>query len=177
MARRRLFISYSHEDIDHIGPIIDLIRFTRPDFVFQDLRDLKPDDLWEDTIFDAIDFCRIFVLFWCEHSAHSQFVRKEIDYALGEGKDFVPLLLDDTELNQELTRFQAIDLRKAVFHKIKEIPAEPEPPPPPGYDPFNPDKRKRWYSSVVREGESNFQGEYIVVETLSEIIDKKDPFR
>jgi len=111
-----VFISYSHEDAGRIAPIIKLVGALREDLVFQDIRSIEPGKRWEPQLLDALNHARIVIVFWCEHSEKSEYIRKEYEIAINAGKDILPLLLDDTELPRALNAYQWIDLRGAEFH-------------------------------------------------------------
>ena len=50
--------------------------------VFQDVLDLDPGQRWERALYREIDLCDVFLLFWSRAAAASEWVAKEIDYAL-----------------------------------------------------------------------------------------------
>ena len=54
------------------------------------------------------------VVFWCLHSLRSGEVRKEYEFALSNGKDILPILLDDTPLPAELGEFQSVNFQGLV---------------------------------------------------------------
>ena len=53
-------------------------------------------------------------MFWCRHASESKEVSSEWQAAVEQGKDVLPLLLDDTPVPSELGAFQWIDFRGAV---------------------------------------------------------------
>lgn len=111
-----VFISYSHEDKKYVDPIVKLIRTMREDLVFQDTADILPGKLWEPQLLQTLSGCQIIVVFWCRHSASSKYVKKEYSIAIKEGKDILPVLLDNTEPNSKLSLYQWIDLRGVIRH-------------------------------------------------------------
>jgi hypothetical protein len=50
--------------------------------VFQDILDLDPGERWQKALYHQIDNCDVFLLFWSHAAAASEWVGKEIDYAL-----------------------------------------------------------------------------------------------
>ena len=56
----------------------------------------------------------VVLVFWCHHSFTSYDVRKECDLAVEQGKDMLPLLLDDTPLPRTLAGRRAIDWRARI---------------------------------------------------------------
>jgi len=49
---------------------------------FQDVLHLKPGDRWERKLYRHIDKCDLFLLFWSTAAKRSQWVLKEVRYAL-----------------------------------------------------------------------------------------------
>lgn len=63
---------------------------------FIDVMDLRPGDIWDPKIFQAIDRSDLFVLIWSHNAEQSKWVRKEARYALKRaneyhGPDFHPI--------------------------------------------------------------------------------------
>jgi hypothetical protein len=50
--------------------------------VFQDILDLEPGERWARELYREIDNCDVFLLFWSRAAAASEWVAKEIAYAL-----------------------------------------------------------------------------------------------
>jgi hypothetical protein len=109
-ARKRFFISYSRADKDLVEPIVQLLR-TAPTDVFLDIDSIEPGDIWTDRLERAIKGASSFVIFWCDHSANSAWVRKEWTFAVGNKKRVIPVFLDSTGLPDELKTFQGINFR------------------------------------------------------------------
>lgn len=107
-----IFVSYSHTDSPLVAPIVSLLRASNA-FVFRDADSIRPGKRWRDEIGTAIHEASIVVVFWCHHASTSQEVRKEYNAAIAQGKDVLPLLLDETPLPGPLDDFQYIDFREA----------------------------------------------------------------
>lgn len=130
-----VFISYSHDDKDLVTRVVPLVRALRSDLVFQDV-DMIPGKPWERQLQGALDEAKMIIVFWCEHSSRSDYVRKEYEKAINQEKDVLPLLLDDSPLSDPLKAYQWVDFREIIKHrKIYERPPtessmsiEPEPP-------------------------------------------------
>ena len=63
---------------------------------FIDVLTLRPGDMWNPKIFEAIDESDLFVVIWSTHARDSEWVKKESHYALRHYKehgnpDFVPI--------------------------------------------------------------------------------------
>ena len=114
--RRGVFISYGREDERYILPVIKLIRTLRYDFVFQDTRNIVAGKLWEPQLLEALNRCKIIIVFWCRHSANSAYVKKEYETAIETKKDVLPLRLDATPLSEALAAYQCIDFRYFGLH-------------------------------------------------------------
>lgn len=114
-----VFISYSHEDVSIVLPIIKLVRSIRDDLVFHDVQDIRAGKPWEPQIVNALNQAEIVIVFWCSHSSKSDYVRKEYLKAIENNKDVLPIILDKTELSLELSKYQAIDFGNIFMHNIK----------------------------------------------------------
>ncbi len=111
-----VFISYSHEDRDRIDPIVQLVRAMKKDSVFQDFISIRPGEKWANEIMDALEHCQTVLVFWCEHSAASDWVRQEYEAGIAANKEVIPILLDDTEVPDPLRVFQWLDFRRDKPH-------------------------------------------------------------
>lgn len=116
-----VFISYSHKDAKLISPIVQLIRSMRSDLVFQDTLSIKPGKPWESQLGDALQQSDVVIVFWCSHSKNSSEVKKEYEKAIQENKDVLPVLLDGSELPDEIAKYQWIDLRTVIQHRKSSL--------------------------------------------------------
>ena len=112
-----VFISYSRKDREVIAPIVELIRAMKDDLVFQDYQNIKRGKRWKPQLLNAISKAAMIVVFWCEHSAKSQYVKEEYGFAIDKDKDVLPLLLDNSELADALSEYQWIDLKGFHVHQ------------------------------------------------------------
>jgi len=113
-----IFISYSHQDAKLVRPIVRLLRATK-DLVFQDTDSIRPGRKWRPQIEKTLIEAKLIILFWCKHSIKSEEVKKEYKYALESKKDVLPLLLDKSELPDELGEFECVDFRKLSRYNHK----------------------------------------------------------
>ena len=111
-----VFISYSSEDRDRIDPIVQLIRTLKKDSVFQDFLSIRPGEKWADEIMEALKHCQTVLVFWCEHSAASDWVRQEYEAGIGANKEVIPILLDNTAVPALLREYQWLDFRRDEPH-------------------------------------------------------------
>jgi TIR domain-containing protein len=78
---RRAFLSYASEDRVHVLRSAQFLKAMNIEY-FQDLLDLEPGQRWERHLYEQIDDCDLFLLFWSRHAAASEWVIKEAKYAL-----------------------------------------------------------------------------------------------
>ena len=88
---RHAFVSYSSQDRAEVLRRVQAFRIAGLK-VFQDILDLGPGERFEKTLFNEIDKCDVFLLFWSHAAATSEWVAKEIAYALArkQGDDERP---------------------------------------------------------------------------------------
>lgn len=111
-----VFVSYSHSDASLVAPVVKLLRVNKS-MVFQDIDDIRPGKKWREEIANALAKSDLVVVFWCHHANRSDEVSKEWKVAIEQDKDLLPLLLDNTPLPSELSKFQWIDFRDVVGTK------------------------------------------------------------
>lgn len=78
---RRAFVSYSSQDRAEVLRRVQAFRIAGLS-VFQDILDLDPGERWQKALYHEIDNCDLFLLFWSHAAAASEWVGKEIEYAL-----------------------------------------------------------------------------------------------
>lgn len=79
----RAFVSYSSADRAAVLARVQVLRAARIDY-FQDI-DMEPGERWEKQLYRQIDGCDLFLLFWSQAAKDSEWVKREVDYALGLG--------------------------------------------------------------------------------------------
>ncbi len=77
----KAFISYASKDRDKVLARIQMMKVLGIDY-FQDILDLDPGARWERELYKHIDECDLFLLFWSTASKESEWVMKEVQYAL-----------------------------------------------------------------------------------------------
>jgi kumamolisin len=94
------FVSYASKDRKEVLKQVQILEATKIKF-FQDILSLRSGDLWEKKIYENIDGCDLFLLFWSQAAKDSPWVIKEAEYALarqakdpGKEPDFVPVVLE-----------------------------------------------------------------------------------
>ncbi|HET7896395.1 MAG TPA: toll/interleukin-1 receptor domain-containing protein [Flavisolibacter sp.] len=136
-----VFVSYSREDIAFVNPIVELVGAVRKDLVFQDTRSLQKGKPWMPQLLAALNEADVVLVFWCQHSAESEYVKLEYETAVRNNKVVIPLQLDDSELIKPLADYEGIDFRAMHLHDrpqpntVPQVPAVAEgqqfPPLPP----------------------------------------------
>jgi hypothetical protein len=88
---RQAFISYCSEDRAEVLRRVQMLRLVKLKFR-QDLLDLQPGQEWESALYSWIDESDVFFLFWSRAAKKSDWVEKELQYALGRkgGRDEAP---------------------------------------------------------------------------------------
>jgi hypothetical protein len=78
---RHAFVSYAAADRAEVLKRVQMLARVSIDF-FQDLLKLEPGERWERGLYKQIDRSDVFFLFWSTAARNSEWVAKEIDYAL-----------------------------------------------------------------------------------------------
>lgn len=120
IMKKGVFISYSHADKDFIAPVVKLIRGLRQDLVFQDYDNLEVGKPWEPQLLEALANAGMVVVFWCSHSAQSDWVKKEYQLAIQKAKEVLPIMLDDTKMPHDLSAYQGINMSNFISHGNKK---------------------------------------------------------
>jgi len=95
-----VFVSYSHTDRLQVYPIIDYLNKTGINIWYDEGIPISED--WKSLIVDNIERCSAFLVFISPHIIESEYVRKEISFALKKQKPFFSVYLKETELPSEL---------------------------------------------------------------------------
>jgi hypothetical protein len=92
---RKAFISYSTHDIEEVLKRVQMVECLHVDY-FQDFQTIKPGQRWEQELYRNIDECDVFLLFWSRSARDSEWVMKEVRYAMkrkGDDDDNPPELI------------------------------------------------------------------------------------
>lgn len=94
------FLSYASADRFEVLRRAQMLRLTGIGF-FHDLLSLEPGECWEKQLYEEIDRCDVFYLFWSSQAKASEWVLKETEYALArracsaEGDpDIIPVIIE-----------------------------------------------------------------------------------
>jgi hypothetical protein len=102
LARRygRAFLSYASPDRAEVLKRAQALEAVRIEF-FQDLLSLEPGERWERRLYEEIDSCDLFLLFWSRHALASKWVIAETERARARrarkdhaAPDIVPIVLE-----------------------------------------------------------------------------------
>ena len=101
-ARRyeKAFVSYATMDRKEVLKRVQMLQILKTEF-FLDLLSLDPGDRWEKKLYEQIDQCDLFLLFWSQAAKDSQWVLQEAEHALKHQQenpdsepDIVPVILE-----------------------------------------------------------------------------------
>jgi TIR domain/Histone H1-like nucleoprotein HC2 len=94
------FVSYASKDRKEVLKRVQILEILKTKF-FQDILSLDPGDRWKKKLYENIDRCDLFLLFWSEAAKDSQWVLKEAEYAVARQQknpqsepDLVPVVLE-----------------------------------------------------------------------------------
>jgi len=103
-SQPHIFVSYAHADASHVLPLVDEIE-AQGTPMWIDRGDLKAGQGWSGSIVRAIKSSSRFCLMCSEASFASHSVLREVHLAAKYQKTFLPILLDDAELNEDMEYF------------------------------------------------------------------------
>ena len=95
-----VFVSYSHTDRLQVYPIIDYLNKTGINIWYDEGIPVSED--WKSSIVDNLERCSAFLVFITPHIIDSEYVRKEISFALKKQKPFFSVYLKETQLPSKL---------------------------------------------------------------------------
>ncbi|MGE0645659.1 MAG: toll/interleukin-1 receptor domain-containing protein [Nitrospira sp.] len=113
MAPCNVFLSYSRHDRLVVEPIAKILRVTRS-VIFRDEDSIPLGKRWESVIGASLISCHTVIVFWSTAASDSKAVASEYSRGIQLKKDIVPVLLDDTPLDEALAKYQCLDFREVV---------------------------------------------------------------
>ncbi len=97
---RTAFLSYARDDLPRVLEHHQSLAAVGLE-VFQDVLGLEPGERWERKLFESIDQCDVFLIYWSSAAAQSEFVQREIEHALAVRNaspdarpDIIPVVLE-----------------------------------------------------------------------------------
>ena len=122
-----IFVSYSHTDRLQVYPIIDYLNRTGINIWYDEGIPVSED--WKSSIVDNLERCSAFLVFITPRIIDSEYVRKEISFALKKQKPFFSVYLKETQLPSKL-EFEIGDIQfmnkylmpePEFYNKLKEM--------------------------------------------------------
>ena len=122
-----IFVSYSHTDRLQVYPIIDYLNKTGINIWYDEGIPVSED--WKSSIVENLERCKAFLVFITPHVIDSEYVRKEISFALKKQKPFFSIYLKETQLPSKL-EFEIGDIQfmkkylmpePEFYNKLKEM--------------------------------------------------------
>lgn len=112
--REQLFLSYSREDSVFAFRLRDdLVK--RGFNVWMDQVDIPGGHHWDETIEEALSESRVLLVLSTPASIKSQNVRDEVDYAIDEGIDILPLLYKEVKFPLRWRRYQYVVINEKNY--------------------------------------------------------------
>jgi hypothetical protein len=94
------FVSYARNDLAEVIKHVQVLQALGVEF-FQDFLSIRPGQAWSKVIYENIDRSDLFLLFWSSAAAKSEWVRREIRWAVeahqasrGKSPDIIPIVIE-----------------------------------------------------------------------------------
>jgi len=129
---RHAFLSYASPDRAEVLKRAQGLKAAGLSF-FQDVLSLEPGQRWERRLYEEIDRCDVFLLFWSSRAAASEWVIREAEYALArqsasqDAPDVTPVLLEGPPVPLPPDSLKAIHFNDALRYVIAGVEAEDRP--------------------------------------------------
>ncbi len=107
-----IFISYSHKDFKFADTLKKRLQDAGYKDIWLDRESIEAGADWNDAIDKGIKNSFVVLVILSKDSAESHYVTYEWAYALGQGKNVIPLLLEDIEIHSRLSKLQIKDFRQ-----------------------------------------------------------------
>lgn len=122
---KKLFISYSHDDIIKVKRFALLLSLHGFD-LWMDEKNISSGDNYTTKIFSGIHESDAYLVFLSSNSLKSAWVNAEIDFALREKIErkrlvIIPVLLEDVDIPISLTNIDYLDARFSMQAAVKEF--------------------------------------------------------
>lgn len=98
MEQHVIFISYSRHDKEVVFPFVEQINKALNVECWIDLEGIESGEQFENVIIKAIDECKVVLFMLSDSSLKSDWTKREVYYAEGEGKRIVPVLVKGDKL-------------------------------------------------------------------------------
>ena len=112
-----IFASYAHTDSNRVFPEIG--RWNSQGYRIWYDEGIVPGNEWPEEVANALDKCSTFVVFISPNSVLSRNVKNEINFALNEGKTFIAVHIEETQLPPGL-RLRMGDIQAIMKYRLSE---------------------------------------------------------
>ncbi|MFX0026429.1 MAG: tetratricopeptide repeat protein [Candidatus Hermodarchaeota archaeon] len=112
-----VFVSYTHADKLEVYPIIDYLNKMGINIWYDE--GIPISENWKKSIAVNLERCKIFLVFISHHIIDSEYVRKEISFAIKRHKPFFAVYLKETKLPTEL-EFEIADIQAMMKYLMPE---------------------------------------------------------
>jgi formylglycine-generating enzyme required for sulfatase activity len=117
----RIFISYSHRNMQFKDQFVNWFKANHPDHIIRDDTHLKGGQDWWPKVLQEVATCDVFVYLVSNKSLKSNYCRQEFAQAVNQGKRILPILIHGNvdwklagEIAPLLRRIQWVDLSKGM---------------------------------------------------------------
>jgi|GEM_PF-3439242 len=108
MSKNKIYCSYSSSDREIVLNTVNVLKNKGLDVWFDQL-DISLGERWDESVERALDESNIVLVFMSKASLESSNVMDEFSIAIVEGKQIMPILIENCELPMRLKRFQYVD--------------------------------------------------------------------
>jgi hypothetical protein len=130
---RQAFISYASQDRPEVLKRIQMLNLAKIKF-FQDLLTLEPGEVWEKMLYEYIDKSDVFFLFWSKAASESEWVRREIEYAIKSrtagaepGPEIIPVIIEGPPAARPPAQLSFLHFNDKLLYFINSAEAVPKP--------------------------------------------------
>jgi hypothetical protein len=130
---QQAFISYASKDRQEVLKRVQMLNVAKIKF-FQDLLTLEPGDQWEKLLYEYIDKSDVFFLFWSKAASESEWVKKEVEYAIKRRADkdlpdpeIIPVIIEGPPAARPPVELSSIHFNDKLIYFIntREVDAQP----------------------------------------------------
>ena len=111
-----IFVSYSHQDMDKVLPIIDRLMSDGFRVWYDD--GISPGTEWPEVIANHVNDCELFISFLSNSYMDSFNCKRELDFSIRKRKKFLAVFLEETELplgvEMQISTVQAVNYYKTT---------------------------------------------------------------
>jgi len=149
MPSRILFVSYASGDREVVGPLTDLLEAAGIKVFFAP-KSIQFGDVWQDSLWKALQLAERVLVFWSKLAAESKWVKREFRFALKQGCRVVPVPIDSTPLPRDLARVQgSTSMRDLLARAVAQGEIATDTEPGGRLDAFTRDRAPAKYRRIV----------------------------